>query len=312
MMVAEPAASAAAPTDPVRPRLWVLVVTWKPDAVLLESLLSACSPWPVLIVDNGSGAEYSDGIRSLCQRFPAECLLLETNLGIAAAQAQGLQWLASRDCSHVLFLDQDSVPQAGMLANMLSTLQSREAAGESVAVGPLLYDPRDQQYHRLHAMRWGMWWRQHPLHTKGEQVTVAALNASGMMTSLSTMGRVGPPDASLFIDHVDTEWSFRAVSKGVRLLVDRRCTLEHRMGDSTYPLIPGLAYSMPYRSPNRHYYLFRNSRMLWRRAYVPLTWKCWNALKLCYTWLYFGFFSRESQAHRAAMCKGFKDGAHAS
>ncbi len=65
---------------------------------------------------------------------------------------------------------------------------------------------------------------------------------------------------------------------------------------------------MPYRSPVRHYYIFRNSLLLQRRKYIPGVWKFWNIVKLGFTLFVFGIGRREARQHRTMMWRGIVDG----
>ena len=65
---------------------------------------------------------------------------------------------------------------------------------------------------------------------------------------------------------------------------------------------------MPYRSPARHYYLARNSILLQKRRHVPLAWKFSNLLKLCFTYLYFGWYHPDRAMQRRQIGLGIRDG----
>ena len=89
----------------------------------------------VVLVDNGS-RNFDEG--RLCELRPAlRIRRLATNLGIAAAQNEGVRLARERGAAYVLFLDQDSIPQSGMVACLRRTYDRLEAQGCKVAlVGP--------------------------------------------------------------------------------------------------------------------------------------------------------------------------------
>ena len=143
---------------------------------------------------------------------------------------------------------------------------------------------------------------QHPI------VEVDGLNSSGTLMSIKAFRSIGEFDSELFIDHVETDWCFRAKAMGFKLFATTGTRLTHYMGDDIcYYWLLGKK-CMPYRSPSRHYYLTRNSILLQKRDYIPATWKASNILKLCFTYMYFGFFCKDKKQQRRCILQGIRDG----
>ena len=92
------------------------------------------------------------------------------------------------------------------------------------------------------------------------------LMSSGTLIHLDTFSNIGMFEESLFIDCVDFEWGWRAISKGVKLVLVRDAKFYHTIGDGDrrYKQMP---------SPIRHYYQSRNIIEMLTRAYVPTRWK---------------------------------------
>ena len=116
------------------------------------------------------------------------------------------------------------------------------------------------------------------------------LNSSGTMIDRGAWSEIGTFDEKMFIDHVETDWCLRAVRKGYKLYGSCSAELFHSMGDQVcrYWLLKWR--TMPYRNSKRHYYLARNSVLLYKREYTPRMWIVWNMLKLVMTLFYFGIF----------------------
>ena len=71
---------------------------------------------------------------------------LDVNEGIAVAQNVGIAVAKSLGASHVLFLDQDSVPEDGMVSCLYAALQKLENGGCRVAcVGPRVRFPGSRE-----------------------------------------------------------------------------------------------------------------------------------------------------------------------
>src|SRR3989338_5977020 len=96
-----------------------VTVTYHPDLALLKaqivSLLDQCR---ILVVDNSDDASVKSAVVAFCQELGVDVLLMERNLGIGAAQNRGVAYLKEqmRDVKFMLFLDQDSVPDAGVVS----------------------------------------------------------------------------------------------------------------------------------------------------------------------------------------------------
>jgi rhamnosyltransferase len=60
----------------------------------------------------------------------------------------------------------------------------------------------------------------------------------------------------------------------------------------------------PSRSPQRHYYLFRNAVALMRRQYVPVVWKTWAVAKLVLTAVVHGLHGDRRREQLQQMWRG--------
>jgi rhamnosyltransferase len=88
---------------------------------------------------------------------------------------------------------------------------------------------------------------------------------------------VGLMDEELFIDHVETDWCFRARAKNLDLFGVCRARLIHRIGVRTARIWLGNWKHVPVHVPLRHYYLTRNSLIVGRRSWVPRAWRRYMA-----------------------------------
>jgi rhamnosyltransferase len=207
----------------------------------------------------------------------------------------------------LLILDQDSVPMPDAVQRMVQAFLSLEDGGVPVgAVGPALLDPATGRRHGFHQID-GLWWRR--VHPKdGSPIRCDGLNGSGTLTDFALFERLGGLDAELFIDHVDTEWSFRLAANGWLMFGIPDAELEHRMGDSSKRVWLGKWTVWPIRSPLRHRYLFRNAVRLWFRPYVPRIWKVWVVPKLLLTALVYSILGPSRLSQLKAMARGVADG----
>lgn len=294
-------------------QLAIVTVTYHPDLELLTRQLSRLpAEARLVIVDNASEEVLLNAVQQLCESRPNTTLLRNnSNAGLAAAINRGAAYITQQlpEIAYLLLLDQDSVPETGAIEDLLEAFTSLRNQNPSVAcVGPRLVDASTGLQHGFHRIHNLCWTRQFPSENDPTPVSCTNLNGSGTLTSLALFNSLKGLDERLFIDHVDTEWSFRVLSHGLKLYGIPWAAFEHSMGER------GLRFWMfgwrvwPQRSPFRHYYLFRNALWLMRRRYVPITWKFWAAVKLTVTTLLHGVFDPGRYSQFRCMLKGLRDG----
>jgi len=292
-----------------------VVVSFNPDPEIVEQMLIALqAQCHTVIIDNGSSQSSLFALQELAAGFrDVDVLCLEENSGIAHAQNVAINHIIDTrsNSRYILLLDHDSIPDSGMVSTLEETFEALVAQGKSVAaVGPVLYDPRDDKHLDFHKTRYGIWGkiRVAEVDDASPVVEVDSLNSSGTLLATGVYRETGGFDDSLFIDHVETDWCFRARHSGYRLFATTQARLTHHMGDDVCFYWLFGRRRMPYRSPFRHYYIVRNSILLQRRGYVPMSWKFSNILKLLFTTLYFGYYYQDSRKQRKQIFRGIFDG----
>ncbi len=293
--------------------LVTVTVTYNPA---LEELRSQLSALPLeslkIIVDNASAPETREELRALSDIVQNVHLVENANnVGLAAALNQGVN-LARQLRPHAkwaLLLDQDSEPQPGNIPALLSAMENLLRRGIKVGcVGPLLIDANTRLSHGFHQASGWRWRRIYPTPGSTEPVPCTNLNGSGTLVPMEVFDMLGGLEESFFIDHVDTEWSFRLLDHGYTLWGVPNAVFVHRMGqDSLRFWFLGWRV-WPLRSPQRHYHLFRNAVRLMRRPYVPFVWKCWAVVKLTITLILHWVFDPQRTVQIGAMLGGLVNG----
>ncbi|OJX31735.1 MAG: rhamnosyltransferase [Burkholderiales bacterium 68-12] len=241
--------------------VYAVVVSYGSDPEQLAAQFERLLPQVVTIVwvDNASPVS----LRQLQARWPAHrlhAIWLEGNLGIGAAQNRGIAWALEHGASHVLLMDDDSLPAPDMVQCLLEAL---EAHPQAAAAGPRHFDPRRglarTPFRRLQRGR---------LRTlecsDAQQVwEVDDLIASGCLIPASVLRTVGLMREDLFIDWVDIEWCLRARALGYRVLGSCAALLEHTLGDR---VIRVWGKEISLHAPWRHYYQARNLVLVLRSS----------------------------------------------
>ncbi|MCA0242577.1 MAG: glycosyltransferase family 2 protein [Proteobacteria bacterium] len=285
------------------PTVAAVVVSYHPDAGALAALLAALQAAPlhaVIVVDNASPQPpvVAGGM---------QLIRLDRNLGVGAAQNVGIRAALQGGAAQVLLLDQDSLPQPGMVAALQAALQAAAAAGlRPAAAGPLIVD---EQGHSDGFVRFRRGRYEALLPAAGEAwIDCDLLIASGTLIPAAALRAVGEMDEGLFIDKVDTEWCLRAAAAGWQLLGVPAARLHHRLGQRQLRLWFFGWRRLALHAPFRYYYMWRNGLLLRRRAHATAAWKRADARQLRSLLLYFGLLAPGRWARLRMMGRGLADG----
>ncbi len=262
--------------------LCAAVVTYRPDVSVLGRLLAVLATQVdhILLVAN-DGAPWSCPIPE-----NATIARQSKNLGLGAAYNLAAEWALQRGATHLLLLDQDSVPAPGMIPALLEAFKQPDPVA---AAGPLWRDSRtgeDGFFVRL--TRWGVR-KYRP--AADEIAPVDFLISSGSLISLDALANMGPFDEALFIEHVDTDWALRARAKGYRLYGVASARLDHGFGEATMTAgVLGLRRQFFLYPPARNYFLVRNSIALWLRPYAPRQWVWYDVRRTAVLMVFYVLF----------------------
>lgn len=252
-------------------RVAAVVVTYHPSPNALEELLRAITSQTegVAVVDNtpGTGAVLPDIALS-----EVAVIRNGANAGLAAAQNQGIRWAAERGFTHVFMLDQDSVPDADCVARLYEAARGMAEKGMAVGtVGPCVLDNRTGRAYSFKRFTFGG--IKHKLCSgQSEVVPADFVIASGSLTSMQALQAVGAMDDGLFIDRIDIDWCLRAAAMGYGVYGVCAARMRHEPGERSRRVWIGRWTEAAVHSPERTYYMIRNSIVLYRKPYAPLRW----------------------------------------
>jgi len=289
-----------------------ITVTYNPDFGVLGQQLSQLPQSALrVLVDNSARPAIRDELQRLAARNDLVLLTNEVNIGLPAALNQGIRHAlrALPSCRLLLLLDQDTEPGANGVRRLVARYDCvRALAGKPCCIGPRLIDVGTGLDHGFHQIVGWRWSRRFPKVGDSEPVPVANLNGSGTLLPVEIFHELGGLEEALFIDHVDTEWAFRLLARGYGLYGIPDVCFRHRMGERSFRFWALGWRVWPHRSPQRHYFLFRNAILLMRRNYVPRVWKVWVSIKLCLTAIVHGIFDPQRGAQIRQMIKGIQAG----
>ncbi len=283
-----------------------VIVTYNPDILNFTKLVDSLVLFDeVTLVDNGS--DNVSSLQALCSTYNnILAQYLPSNVGLAQAQNIAIDSIKNGEIGvFVLLFDQDSVPVNDCIEVLHGYANELINNGVNLGViGPALEDAFCES--RYGFIKNGK--RFYKEDAGNSMFQCDGINSSGSLIPLEAWQELGGNNKELFIDHVETDWCFRARAAGYVCYGTFDALLSHSMGESTIKYWFFGWRTMPDRTPERHYYLFRNSIFLQQQSYVPISWKYKNVLKLILTISYFGVFHRHRVKHTSNMYVGLKDG----
>jgi len=297
-------------------RIAAVILTYRPDQAILRQAVASLCPQvdQILIVDNGTRWDAGALLDILTDgdKKKIEFLWLENNIGVGAGHNRGIQWARTGGFTDVLILDHDSVPRPDMVRHLVAALDQLDARGIRVAaVGPCYVDRYTGRMPGF--VRLGRW-RPKRVSCRsgqaGELLEADFIISSGSLIPMPVLDRVGEMNEGFFIDHVDTEWMFRATASGYRPYGACDAVMEHGLGTETLDFWLGRWRTVPLHSPERHYYVFRNSVMLRRMRHVPRRWIVNDMVRLVSMSIVFPLFAPDRLRRIVLMARGIWHGLH--
>jgi len=285
-------------------RVVAVVVTHQPDVQVLTELCSrlAKQVTQILVIDN---TEHPSG-SSLFEMEKVQYIALGSNLGIGAAQNRGITRALDNGASHVLLMDQDSVPSLEMVATLLKA-ERELILGQPdgvAAVGPQAVG-KENGAREPFIVR-----REHPFVDQRAHhiVPVRYLHSSGTLIRAEVFNHVGGMNETFFIDLVDMEWCFRAQSRHFFCYGVTDAMLYHDVGDKQRIGIGPLERVISRHPPSRLYYQVRNLLLLGRLDYVPKLWLLQHGARIAMRFLMLLLFCGEKSSRCHCFLTGLLHG----
>ena len=297
-------------------RILAVILVYHPELAVLQRLSASILQQTegTLIVDNGSqwNREFLLGAIANNLRAQLHFLRLHENVGVAAGHNRGIAWAREHEFSHVLLMDQDSIPAPDMVEKLANELTRLTREGVRVAgVGPQCVDAYTGKVSAF--VRFGRFSLKRVKcspEQESKAIEVDFLISSGLLIPMRVIEEVGLMDEALFIDHVDTEWLNRAKHRGYRVFGVCGAVMRHSLGNASLNFWFLRWRTIPLHNPERHYYVFRNSLVLLRRSNVPRQWIINDIVRLIYMAVFYPLFAPPRGQRIKFMLKGVWHGLH--
>lgn len=270
--------------------LAAVVTAYHPDerlAAVVEAALTSCAT--VIVADNtpGDAPSLADKLDDPRVRV----LRSGHNRGLAGALNVGLDELPG-DAEAVLFLDQDSVLPAELVAGLAAHLDD-PAIG---VVGPTPVDAETGGRYERGADR------HETLDDRPSIIT------SGMLVRRACLEAVPRFREEFFVDCVDTDFCLRVRRSGSRVVRDAALILPHAIGSGRDHRLGPLTVRVLHYPAWRHYWIARNGLVLSREFAGERSFVLNNALFMARWLLVTALFDDRRRASVPAVLQGLVHG----
>jgi len=230
--------------------LCAAVITFEPDAGLAGRVAMLQAQIPnLLLVDNSESDWGASAVRRAAQVLGLDLIENRSNLGVAVAINQALDWAAGQNLPWLLLVDQDTdIRDQNLLESYIRVIESASPETDVAAVGIATRAAQKGQ---------------------GRFVETDAVVTSGSLLRVSAARAVGGAWEDLFVDGVDTEMCYRLRHAGFRILAFEHPAIQHRIGAARAVRLFGRTLYVTDHPPVRRYFAARNRLLIARRHSLP-------------------------------------------
>jgi len=241
--------------------IYAVVVTYKTTYSELQNLINSLysQVTQIILVNNECNLDILGQDKKIKQ------FNFRENLGIAKAQNIGIKYAIANGADFILISDQDSLYPKNYIIQLLDVYKHVSALNKVAAVGPVYMDHNKNMKIQPMVSFGKVFLKKSDKNT--ELFYPSHLISSGMLLNKEILETVGYPREDFFIDWVDTEWCWRAISGGYKIVQSPDVVLRHSIGIEIKPA--GLKFATIHNNL-RDYYKIRNALyILLYLKYIP-------------------------------------------
>jgi rhamnosyltransferase len=238
-----------------------IIVTFYPDERFFDLLSSIMRQVDdVWVIDNGSRGKAKNDIEKLQNdsEKPFNIILNNENIGLAAAQNQGIKQAMVFGHDWILLLDQDSLPAEDMVDSLMSVGMNYNKREQLGLLTPRHEDDNGNPSIPTYSVKSGLCLRRYFMNNKEVDDALAFGMSSGSLIPSEVFKTVGMMKEDFWIDYVDYDFSFRIRKMGYRIIGVGSARLKHRLGENHTAKIISKAFTYHAHPAFRRYTIYRN------------------------------------------------------
>lgn len=219
----------------------------------------------LFIIDNKS----TDDTLERLARFPADPRIViipnADNVGVAAGNNQGIALSRAAGCGSILLINNDVEFEPALIGKLLRGLAEHRC---DIAVPKIFYhNPKDRLWYAGgHLVPWLAYQEKHvgegePDRGQYDEPKPATYSPTCcMMVKAEVFDRIGLMDEKYFVYYDDTDFCFRAMRAGVRMMYIPKVEFYHKTGSLTGGAVS--KFSIQYGTRNKAYFVKKNLGIL--------------------------------------------------
>jgi rhamnosyltransferase len=240
-----------------------VVVTYFPGDGFERRLRAIAEQVDALVVVDNSGLAAVPGLEPMVREVRGHYMANAENVGLGAALNQGVGFARQIGAAQVLFFDQDSTP----LPELRREMARVQWQGEPAGIIGCNYVQRGEAK---------------PRYPVSQEISVPVdhVITSGSLYDVAMLARLGPFRSEFFIDGIDIEYCWRALSNGYRVRRTTKPLLDHMLGDPVRGTVLGRRFGTSNHQAFRRYFMARNTVLLVRAYFFRLPGAALHLLKI--------------------------------
>lgn len=246
------------------PMVYLIILNWNGKVDTLECLASVTRinypSYKVIVTDNGST---DDSVKAIAREFP-HAIILQTgaNLGYAGGNNYGIAYALKHNADYIFLLNNDTVVSEDVLSQLVLSA-ALLPKGSVLGAKIYFFDHPEKLWFA------GGRWRnesqdfEHLGHGQPDGAAFSSITeidyvtGCALFSDASTFRNVGLLDEKFFLTYEETDWCYRARSKGYKCFLVPNAKVWHKVSASF-----GGA-----NSPMVQYFMTRN-RLLWAKKHA--------------------------------------------
>lgn len=240
-----------------------VVVTFNPGAEFPARISSIeAQVDSILVIDNASGSRGQAILNQLKPSKEFSIIRNARNLGIGAALNAGMAGARTLGFQWALALDQDSVPEPNMVAELSKAMRAQAEIETLAIIAPQTIDSVSRRPAAFLRPRFGPFYRRSIC--VGHTMEVTSAISSGSLVNLKVHEKLGGLREDYFMDYVDIEYCLRAQMNGFRVLAACGARLNHQLGKRSEVKLGPFRLFPTHHPPSRWYTISRNRIAAWQ------------------------------------------------
>ena len=250
------------------PKLGIILVNWNRKVDTLRCISSVYESsfldWELLVVDNASADDSVAAIQSL---YP-EVAIQQTgqNLGFTGGNNVGINYFLQRNVPLILLLNNDAIVAPDALAKLVDVVD-QSAEFDIFGARVCSIDDHTVTLSAGGTLRNG-WEPQHGHVNSMEPHEVEFISGCAFLVRAGAVRQIGSLADQFFMYHEDTEWCYRALKAGKRLMIVPDAIVYHpdtRERDQFSTLVTYYETRNSLLFAKMHRFEWRTRWQIWRR-----------------------------------------------